>query len=45
MDGKIDKSIVSMSVYEDFPGGPVVKNSPCNPGDADSIPSWGIKIL
>ena len=44
MDGKIDKSIVSMSVYEDFPGGPVVKNSPCNTEDVGSIPGWEIKI-
>ena len=44
MDGKIDKSIISMSVYEDFPGGPVVKNSPCNAEDVGSIPGWEIKI-
>ena len=28
----------------DFPGGPVVKNSPCNAGDMGLIPSWGTKI-
>ena len=28
----------------DFPGGPVVKNPPCNSGDADSIPGWETKI-
>ena len=28
----------------DFPGGPVVKNLPCNAGDAGSIPGWGTKI-
>ena len=28
----------------DFPGGPVVRNSPSNAGDAGSIPSQGIKI-
>ena len=44
MDGKIDKSIISMSVYEDFPGGPVVKNSPCNTEDVGSIAGWEIKI-
>ena len=27
-----------------FPGGPVVKNLPCNAGDAGSIPGWGTKI-
>ena len=29
----------------DFPGGPVVKNLPCNAGDAGLIPGWGTKIL
>ena len=29
---------------EDFPGGPVVKTSPSNVGDAGSIPGWGVKI-
>ena len=28
----------------DFPGGPVVKNPPCNAGDAGSIPGQGTKI-
>ena len=28
----------------DFPGGPVVKNLPCNVGDAGSVSSWGSKI-
>ena len=27
----------------DFPGGPVVKNSPSNAGDMDSIPGWGTR--
>ena len=27
-----------------LPGGPVVKNSPYNVGDADSIPGQGTKI-
>ena len=26
---------------QDFPGGPVVKTSPCNVGDTDSIPGQG----
>ena len=26
------------------PGGPVVKNMPCNAGDAGSIPRWGTEI-
>ena len=29
----------------DFPGGPVVKNSPSNPGDSGLVPGWGTKIL
>ena len=29
---------------QDFPGGPVVKNLPCNARDASSIPGWGTKI-
>ena len=28
----------------DFPGGPVVKNLPCNAGDTGLIPGWGNKI-
>ena len=28
----------------DFPGGPVVKNSPCNAEDMSSIPGQGTKI-
>ena len=28
----------------DFPGGPVVKNPPCNAGDEGSIPDWGTEI-
>ena len=30
---------------EDFPGGPVVKNSLCNARDTGSIPGGGTKIL
>ena len=29
---------------QDFPGGAVVKDSPCNAGDMGSIPGWGTKI-
>ena len=28
----------------DFPGGPVVKNLPCNAGNTGLIPGWGTKI-
>ena len=34
----------SRRYVEDFPGGPVVKNLPCNAGDAGSVPGWGNKI-
>ena len=27
-----------------FPGGPVVKNPPCNAGDVGLIPGWAAKI-
>ena len=30
--------------YEDFPGGPVIKTSPSNAGDKDSIAGWRTKI-
>ena len=32
---------VILTVNEDFPGGSVVKNLPCNVGDTDSIPGSG----
>ena len=28
----------------EFPGGPVVKNPPCNAGDSGSIPGQGTKV-
>ena len=31
----------SRAEQRDFPGGPVVKNPPCNAGDKGSIPGWG----
>ena len=38
-------SAVDLKVSErDFPGGPVVKNPPCNARDAGSIPGQGTKI-
>ena len=30
--------------WQDFPGGPAVKNTPCNAGDVGSIPSQETKI-
>ena len=32
-------------LHRDFPGGPVVKNLPCDAGDIGSIPGQGTKIL
>ena len=29
---------------QDFPSSPMVKNPPCNAGDAGSTPGWGTKI-
>ena len=31
-------------LWEDFPGGPAVKNSPCNARDSDSIPGQETKL-
>ena len=36
---------VKSGKVQDFPGGPVVKTSPSNAGDAGSIPGRGAKIL
>ena len=36
--------MVSAGKTWDFPHGPVVKNLPCNAGDAGSIPGWRTKI-
>jgi len=30
-------------IWRDFPGGPVVKNLPCDAEDLGSIPGWGTK--
>ena len=35
---------IMFQVKRHFPGGPVVKNLPCNAGDVRSIPGWGTKI-
>ena len=34
-----------ISVDRDFPGGPMVKNPPCNGGNTGLIPGWRTKIL
>ena len=31
-------------IYEDFPGGPVVKTLPSSGGSASSVPGWEAKI-
>ena len=31
-------------LLRDFPGGPMVKNLPCNAGDTGLIPGWRTKI-
>ena len=36
-------SILKLSLW-DFPGGPVVKDPPCNAGDMGLIPGQGTKI-
>ena len=38
------KILAIKKAYRDFPGGPVVKNPPCNAGDTGSIPGRGTKI-
>ena len=35
---------IKVSSIRDFPGGPVVKNPPCNAGHVGLIPGWGTKI-
>ena len=35
---------VTRGLGGDFPGGPVVKNMPCNAGDSSSTPDPGTKI-
>ena len=41
----IHVGLSEIHVWEDFVGGPVVKNLPFNAGDVGSIPSGGTKIL
>ena len=41
---KIKKELLKLKNIGDFPGGPVVKNPPCNAGDVGSIPGQGTKI-
>ena len=36
--------IILKNALRDFPGGPVVRNSPSNARGEGSIPGWGAKI-
>ena len=33
----VAKLVINQDILQCFPGGPVVKNSPCNAGDTNSI--------
>ena len=35
---------LSIKHKRDLPGGPVIKNPPCNAGNMGSVPGWGTKI-
>ena len=35
---------MKVSCFGNFPGGPVVKNPPCNAGDVGSVPGQGTEI-
>ena len=37
------ESVILKTPYRDFPGGPMIKNSPYNAGDAGLIPDQGTK--
>ena len=37
------KEIFKNEICWDFPGGPVLKNTPSNAGDAGSIPDWELR--
>ena len=41
---KFSKQVFGLKWFWDFPGGPVVENSPSNAQDVGSIPGRGIKI-
>ena len=44
LKGKFLEKLFNKTDSRDFPGGPVVKNPPCNAGDAGSITGQGIKV-
>ena len=39
-----EKFLKKKTAVQDFPGGPVVQNLPCNAGNVGSISGWGTKI-
>ena len=40
----IIKKSTNIKCWKSFPGGPLVKNLPCNAGNVGLIPAWGTKI-
>ena len=40
----IIKTSTNNKCWKNFPGGPLVKNLPCNAGDVGLLPAWGTKI-
>ena len=42
--GRKRELVLETDIEGDFPGGPVVKNSPSNARAADLIPGWRTKI-
>ena len=43
-DLRLHKGAIKKHLQKDVPGGPVVKNPPCNAGDVGSIPGLGTEI-
>ena len=39
-----NRKLKNAEIYRNFPGDPVVKNQPCNSGDAGLIPVQGTKV-
>ena len=43
-DGEEKAGLIKIVGAWNFPGGPVVKNLPCNAGTMGSVTAWGTKI-
>ena len=41
----LNKAVFKKEEYEDFSGGPVVKNPPANAGDMGSVPDLGRSFM